>query len=75
MWSSVAIPPEANTAISVVLTRSAFAVGLVNVALVVAWLAPYLAPFIAAIFIGTYLLSFVTGGIGWFRQADSSPSA
>jgi phosphatidylserine synthase len=40
-------------------TKSAVAIGLVNVALVVAWLVPYLAPVIAASFIGTYFFSFL----------------
>ena len=42
------------------MTKSAVAIGLVNVALLVAWLVPIALPFIAAAFIGTYLYSF-----GW----------
>lgn len=56
------------------LTKSATAIGLVNVALVVAWLAPYSSPIIAASFVGTYLYSFLTGGIGWFARVDVKAS-
>ncbi|MFP6657367.1 MAG: CDP-alcohol phosphatidyltransferase family protein [Pirellulales bacterium] len=42
------------------MTKSAFAIGLVNVALLVAWLVPNALPVIAAAFVGTYLSS-----IGW----------
>jgi phosphatidylserine synthase len=57
------------------LTKSAFAIGLVNVALVLAWLVPYAAPVIAALFIGTYFLSFATGGINWLRSVGSKASS
>ncbi len=53
------------------LTKSATAIGLVNVALVVAWLWPTATPVIAACFVGTYLCSFLTGGITWFRQMQT----
>ena len=56
------------------MTKSAVAIGLVNVVLVVAWLAPAAAPIIAASFIGTYFVSFLAGGIGWFTKADSRTS-
>jgi phosphatidylserine synthase len=52
-------------------TKSAFPIGLVNVALVVAWLAPYAAPVVAAGFGFTYLYGFVSGGLEWFK-ADTS---
>ena len=44
--------------------KSAFAIGLVNVALVAAWLMPYAAPAIALAFGSTYLYGFV---FGWQR--------
>ncbi len=49
-------------------TKSAVAIGLVNVALVVAWRVPYLAPVIAASFIGTYFFSF----LGAIKQERST---
>lgn len=55
------------------MTTSAVAIGLVNVALLVAWLVPIALPFIAAAFIGTYLYSF-----GWAlrtRFSATSPAA
>ena len=42
------------------MTKSAFTIALVNVALLVAWLVPLTLPFIAAAFVGSYLYS-----IGW----------
>ena len=42
-------------------TKSAFAIGLLNGALIVAWLVPYTTPVIAAAFILTYLYSFAFG--------------
>lgn len=57
------------------MARSAIAVGLINVALVVAWLVPYAAPVVAAAFVGTYLYGFSVGGYVWFSAARSrSPS-
>ena len=53
------------------LTKSAFAIGMVNVALLVAWLLPYAAPVVAASFVLTYLASFAAGGIRWLRKADA----
>ncbi len=41
------------------ITKSATAIGLVNAALVTAWLFPFATPFIAACFILTYLYSFL----------------
>ena len=51
------------------LTKSAFAIGMVNVALLVAWLLPDAAPVVAAAFGVTYLASFVVGGVRWLREA------
>ena len=42
---------------------SATAIGLLNVALIVAWIVPYTTPLIAAIFILTYLYSFASGAV------------
>ncbi len=58
------------------LTKSATAIGLVNVSLVVAWLVSYALPLIAATFVSliaaafllSYLLSFAWGGIWWIKQ-------
>ena len=47
--------------------KSATAVGLVNAALLAAWLTPLVALPVAAAFLGTYLHSFTTGGIHWLR--------
>ena len=49
------------------LTKSATAIGLLNVSLVVAWLVPYATPLIAAAFFVSYLLSFAFGGIWRIR--------
>ena len=48
--------------------KSATAVGLVNVALVAAWLVPIMTLPVAAVFIVTYFYSFVVGGGQWLRQ-------
>ncbi len=53
------------------LTKSAVAIGIVNVALLVAWLLPYAAPVVAAAFGVTYLASFAVGGVCWLRKADA----
>ncbi len=45
------------------MTTSATAIGLLNVALLVAWLVPYITPVIAAAFILTYLFSFAWGAV------------
>ncbi|NOY00463.1 MAG: hypothetical protein GXP30_12120 [Verrucomicrobia bacterium] len=50
------------------LAKTATAVILVNVALVVAWLVPTVTPLIATAFFTTYLYSFVVGGGRWFRK-------
>lgn len=49
-------------------TKSATAVGLVNVALLAAWLVPTMTLPVAAAFIVTYLYSFVVGGGQWLTQ-------
>ncbi len=48
-------------------TKSAFSIGLVNVALIGAWLIPYATPVVAAAFGATYLYGFVAGGLRWFK--------
>ncbi|MGY8770252.1 MAG: CDP-alcohol phosphatidyltransferase family protein [Pirellulales bacterium] len=50
------------------LTKSATAIGLLNVILVVAWLVPYATLPIAAAFMLSYLFSFVCGGVEWVRE-------
>ena len=52
------------------MTKSATAIGLLNVALIVAWLVPYTAPLVAASFIFTYLYSFAWGAM---RPVTSRP--
>ena len=54
------------------LTKSPVAIGMVNVALLVAWILPYAAPVVAASFVVTYLVSFAAGGFRWLRKADAS---
>jgi len=49
-------------------TKSATAIGLLNVLLVVAWLVPYATLPIASAFLLSYLFSFVWGGIGWLTS-------
>jgi phosphatidylserine synthase len=53
------------------LAQSATSVILVNVALVVAWLLPTTLQVITGCFVGTYLCSFMVGGLRWFLQAES----
>ena len=57
------------------LTKSAVAIGMVNVALLVAWLlrdaAPVVTLVITASFVVTYLASFAAGGFRWLREADA----
>ena len=48
--------------------NSAVMVGLVNVALVAAWLVPMVTPVVAAAFIGTYLYAFIVGWVSWRRE-------
>jgi len=45
--------------------KSATAVGLVNAALLAAWLIPVAVLPVAVAFLATYLYSFVTGGLQW----------
>lgn len=47
----------------------------VNVVLVLAWAAPPAAPVVAAAFFGTYLYSFVAGGIPWVQNRSAGASA
>jgi len=51
------------------LTKSATAIGLVNVALLVAWLIPPASPAIAFCFLATYLYSFIAEGTRWIKTA------
>lgn len=50
------------------MARSVIAIGLINVALIAAWLVPYAAPAITAAFVGTYLYGFIVGGYVWIRS-------
>ena len=50
------------------ITKSATAIGLVNVSLVIAWLIPSSVPFIAAAFLLSFLYSLINGGIKWSTQ-------
>lgn len=52
------------------ITKSATAIGLVNVALLIAWLVPFATPVIAICFILTYLYSFTAGGIKWLKTIE-----
>ena len=45
--------------------KSATALGLVNVALVVAWLVPITTPIITAAFVAAYIYSFIVGSVRW----------
>ncbi len=53
------------------LTKSATAIGMVNVALLVAWLLSYAAPVVAAAFVFTYLASFAVGGFRWLQEVGA----
>ena len=53
------------------LTKSPVAIGMVNVALLLAWLWHFAAPIVAASFFVTYLASFFAGTFRWLRKADS----
>ncbi len=53
-------------------TSSATAIGLLNVALVVAYLLPDTTPIIAACFVSTYLFSFAAGGTHWLKRATAA---
>ena len=39
--------------------------GLVNFALVAAWLLPILTPVVTAAFVAAYIYSFIVGSVGW----------
>ena len=54
--------------------KSSTAVGLVNAALVAAWLTPVVALPVAAAFVATYLYSFTAGGMRWFRGRSVLPA-
>ena len=49
--------------------KTATAILGVNVTLAVAWCVPATAPFTTAAFLGTYLYSFVVGGVRRLRRA------
>ena len=51
------------------LTKSATAIGMVNVSLLMAWLVPFTAPIIAFCFFASYLYSFTAGGVHWLKRA------
>ncbi len=48
--------------------KSAAAIGLVNVALVAAWLVPIASSVVTAAFLATYMYSFVSGWAGWRKS-------
>ena len=50
------------------LAKSAFAISMVNVALLVAWLIPSATPIVAACFFGAYLFSLSVGAVRQFKQ-------
>jgi len=54
------------------LTKSATLIGIVNVALLVAWVLPSTTLFIAAAFVSTYLVSFAAGGFFWMREDNTA---
>lgn len=56
------------------LTKSAFAIGMVNFALLLAWLLPPAAPVVATLYGVSYLASFALGGFRWLRNTEKSKS-
>lgn len=50
------------------LTRSATAIGFVNISLVVAWLIPMAVSAVAFCFLSAYLVSFIAGGVRWLKK-------
>ena len=54
------------------MAKSPIAIGLVNVALIVAWLVPHATPLIAASFIATYLYSFAKGAVKSIQNGTAS---
>ena len=55
--------------------KSATAVGLVNVALLAAWLTPVVALPVVAAFTATYLYSFIVGATQWIRRQRNEASS
>ncbi len=51
-------------------TKSVVMVGLLNAALVAAWLMPFVTPIVAAAFFASYIYAFVAGWIKWRRAAN-----
>ena len=49
--------------------KSATVILCVNAALAIAWYIPMTAPFIAAAFFGSYIYSFIAGGLRWLRSS------
>ena len=52
------------------LTKSAPAIGLVNISLMVAWFVPFTAPVIAFCFFASYLYSFIAEGVWWNSKVE-----
>ena len=50
--------------------KSATMLGLVNVALVVAWLVPILTPVVTAAFVAAYIFSFIARWVEWPRKMN-----
>ena len=50
--------------------KSAVMLGLVNVALVAAWLLPIVTPVVMAAFVAAYVYSFIVGWVGWRKTPD-----
>ena len=48
--------------------KSAVMLGLLNVALVAAWLVPVVTPVVTAAFVAAYIYSFIAGWVGWPRR-------
>jgi phosphatidylserine synthase len=55
------------------LTKSALAIGFVNISLIVAWVFPAPAPVITFCFIATFLYSLVAEGVGWNKGKMTNP--
>ena len=53
--------------------KSATMLGLINVALVVAWLVPITTPIITAAFVVAYIFSFIVGSVKWRNKSDVKP--
>jgi len=50
--------------------KSALSVGLVNIALIAAWLLPSITAYIATPFLLSYLYAFLVGGMQWIRARE-----